>query len=47
MLRAVWAFLKDEKDFTLASIAVVLVVLGLLLVSFAGRGFSPFVYARF
>jgi competence protein ComGC len=41
------AFLKSEKDFTLASIAVVLVVLGLLLVSFTGRGFAPFVYAGF
>jgi Family of unknown function (DUF5989) len=41
------AFLKSEKDFTLASVAVVLVVLGLLLVSFTGRGFAPFVYAGF
>lgn len=40
-------FLKSEKDFALASIAVVLVVLGLLLVSFTGRGFAPFVYAGF
>ena len=45
--RVVWAFLRSEKDFTLASIAIVLVVLGLLLVSFEGRGFAPFVYARF
>ena len=42
-----WAFLKSEKDFALASIAIVLVVLGLLLVSFEGRGIAPFVYARF
>ena len=47
MRRAVWAFLKSEKDFALASIAIVLVVLGLLLVSFEGRGLAPFVYARF
>ena len=47
VLRAVWAFLKSEKDFALASIAVVLVVLGLLLVAFQGRGFAPFVYAGF
>ncbi|HEY1913491.1 MAG TPA: DUF5989 family protein [Vicinamibacterales bacterium] len=47
IVRALWAFLKSEKDFALASIAVVLVVLGTLLVSFAGRGFAPFVYAGF
>jgi len=42
-----WTFLKSEKDFALASLAVVAVALGLLLVSFAGRGFAPFVYAGF
>jgi hypothetical protein len=41
------AFLWHEKDFALAAIAVVLVVLAFLLVSFQGRGVGPFVYARF
>ncbi len=47
VLRAVRTFLNEEKDFALASIAVVLVLLGLLLVFFQGRGFAPFVYAGF
>ena len=41
------AFLWHEKDFALASVAVVLVLLAFLLVSFEGRGVGPFVYARF
>jgi hypothetical protein len=45
--RAAWALLKSEKDFALAAVAVVLVVVGLLLVSLQGRGFAPFVYAGF
>lgn len=45
--RGVRAFLWAEKDFALASIAVVLVLLAFLLVSFEGRGVGPFVYARF
>jgi hypothetical protein len=44
---SVRAFLEEEKDFVLATIAVVAVVLGVLLVSFQGRSFAPFVYARF
>ena len=51
LTRSIWrgvrAFLWHEKDFALASIAVVLVLLAFLLVSFEGRGVGPFVYARF
>jgi len=46
-VHAVQAFLWHEKDFALASIAVVLVVLVVLLLSIDGRGFAPFVYSRF
>jgi hypothetical protein len=46
-VQAVQAFLWHEKDFALASIAVVLVVLVVLLLSLDGRGFAPFVYSRF
>ena len=45
--RDVRAFLWSEKDFVLAAVAVVLVLLAFLLVSFEGRGVGPFVYARF
>jgi hypothetical protein len=45
--RDVRAFLRHERDFALASVAVVLVLLAFLLVSFEGRGVGPFVYARF
>ena len=45
--RDVRAFLWPEKDFALAAVAVVLVLLAFLLVSFEGRGVGPFVYARF
>jgi hypothetical protein len=45
--RHVRAFLWHEKDFALAAIAVVLVLLAFLLVSFQGKGVGPFVYARF
>ena len=45
--RDVRAFLWSEKDFALAAVAVVLVLLAFLLVSFQGRGVGPFVYARF
>ena len=45
--RDVRAFLWLEKDFALAAVSVVLVLLAFLLVSFEGRGVGPFVYARF
>jgi hypothetical protein len=45
--RDIRAFLWSEKDFALAAVAVVLVLLAFLLVSFEGRGVGPFVYARF
>ncbi len=45
--RSVWSFLDEERDFVLATIAVVAVVLGVLLASFQGRSVAPFVYARF
>jgi hypothetical protein len=45
--REILEFFRHEKDFALASIAVVLVVLAFLLVSFEGKGVGPFVYARF
>ncbi len=42
-----WDFLKQEKKYWLAPIAVVLVVLGLVLVFAQSSAVAPFIYSLF
>jgi hypothetical protein len=42
-----WDFLKQEKKYWLAPIAIVLVLLGLLLVFAQSSAVAPFIYSLF
>ena len=43
----VWRFLRQEKKYWIAPIAVVLVLLGLLLVFAQSSAVAPFIYSLF
>jgi hypothetical protein len=47
VLREFFTFLKTEKKFWLAPIALVLVLLGLILVFAQGSAIAPFIYTLF
>jgi drug/metabolite transporter superfamily protein YnfA len=47
VLREFWTFLKQEKKYWLAPIAIVLLLFGLLLVFAQGSVVAPFIYTLF
>ena len=47
LLGEFWDFLKHEKKYWLAPIALVLIVLGLLLVFAQSSAVAPFIYSLF
>jgi hypothetical protein len=47
VLSEFWQFLKQEKKYWLAPIALVLVLLGLLLVFAQSSAVAPFIYSLF
>jgi predicted histidine transporter YuiF (NhaC family) len=46
-LRDLFNFIKERKNFMLAPIIIVLLVIGLLIVFGGGSSFAPFIYTLF
>ena len=46
-LNDLWAFMRERKKFWLASIIIVLLLLGILIVLAEGSAVAPFIYTIF
>jgi hypothetical protein len=46
-LKDIWLFLKERKQFWLAPVIIVLLLLGLLIVFGGGSAIAPFIYSLF
>lgn len=47
ILKELWAFMRVRKQWWLAPIIILLILLGLLIVFTEGSALSPFIYALF